>query len=147
MEAAGPLLPATLAVGPRHGAAPGRIREATSRRFVGYSIAWVVANLNRVLRGWGAYFRYCNSARRFAQIDGYVHERLAIFAGIKHGLHGRNYHRFTWGDSPALGLPAQRTGAKRSCACLTVNAVGKPCVGELHARFDRGPLVDQAMVS
>jgi hypothetical protein len=28
-----------------------------------------------------------------------------------------------------------------------VNDVGKPCAGELHARFDRGPLVDQAMVS
>ncbi|MFL6218873.1 MAG: group II intron reverse transcriptase/maturase [Actinomycetes bacterium] len=47
-----------------------RIKEATSRRFVGYSIAWVVAALNRVLRGWGAYFRSGNSARKFAQIDG-----------------------------------------------------------------------------
>jgi RNA-directed DNA polymerase len=47
-----------------------RIREATSRRFVGHSIAWVVANLNRVLRGWGAYFRDGNAARKFAQIDG-----------------------------------------------------------------------------
>jgi hypothetical protein len=28
-----------------------------------------------------------------------------------------------------------------------VNDVGKPCAGELHARFDRGPLADQAMVS
>jgi group II intron reverse transcriptase/maturase len=81
-----------------------RIREATSRRFVGYSIAWVVAALNRVLRGWGAYFRYGNSARKFAQIDGYVHERLAIFASIKHGLHGRNYHRFTWGWFTSLGI-------------------------------------------
>jgi Group II intron, maturase-specific domain len=46
-----------------------RIREATSRRFVGHPIAWVVAGLNRVLRGWGAYFRYGDSARKFAQID------------------------------------------------------------------------------
>jgi hypothetical protein len=28
-----------------------------------------------------------------------------------------------------------------------VNDVGKPCAGELHARFDRGPLVDHAKVS
>jgi hypothetical protein len=28
-----------------------------------------------------------------------------------------------------------------------VNDVGKPCAGELHARFDRGPLADQAVVS
>jgi RNA-directed DNA polymerase len=79
-------------------------REATSRRLVGHSIAWVVAALNRVLRGWGAYFRYGNSARKFAQIDGYVHERLAIFAGIKHGRHGRNYHRCTWGWFTSLGV-------------------------------------------
>jgi RNA-directed DNA polymerase len=104
MEVAGPLVPATLAVGPRHGAGPGQDQGATSRRFVGHPIAWVVGNLNRVLRGWGAYFRYGNSARKFAQIDGYVHERLVIFASIKHGRHGRNYHRFTWGWFTSLGV-------------------------------------------
>ena len=45
-----------------------------------------------------------NAARKFAQIDGYVHERLAIFASIKHGRHGRNYHRFTWGWFTSLGV-------------------------------------------
>jgi hypothetical protein len=48
--------------------------------------------------------RYGNSARKFAQIDGYVHERLALFASIKHGRHGRNYHRFTWGWFTSLGV-------------------------------------------
>ena len=33
----------------------------------------VVADLNPVLRGWGAYFRYGNSNRKFAAIDSYVH--------------------------------------------------------------------------
>jgi len=32
-----------------------KIREATDRRFVGHDLAWIVGNLNRVLRGWGAY--------------------------------------------------------------------------------------------
>src|SRR4029453_16493599 len=45
------------------------------------------------------------------------------------------------------GLSPQRTGAERSGACPAVNDVGKPCAGELHARFDRGPLADQAMRS
>jgi RNA-directed DNA polymerase len=67
-----------------------KIREATDRRYVGHSLAWIVGNLNRVLRGWGAYFRYGNSARNVADIDSYVHERLAIFASTKHGL---RYHR------------------------------------------------------
>ena len=81
-----------------------KIREATDRRYVGYPVAWVVDGLNRVLRGWGAYFRYGNSARKFAHIDAYVHERLAIFASIKHGLHGRNQHRFTWVWFTSLGV-------------------------------------------
>jgi RNA-directed DNA polymerase len=83
-----------------------RVREATDRRFVGHSLAWIVGNLNRVLRGWGAYFRYGNSARKFAMIDSYVHERLAIFASIKHGLrYHRNWsHRFTWAWLRGLGV-------------------------------------------
>jgi RNA-directed DNA polymerase len=82
-----------------------KIREATDRRFVGYPVDWVVVRLNRVLRGWGGYFRHGNSARKFAQIDGYVHQRLAIFASVKHGLHGRNWQRrFTWAWLKALGV-------------------------------------------
>jgi RNA-directed DNA polymerase len=82
-----------------------KIREATDRRFVGYPVDWVVVRLNRVLRGWGGYFRHGNSARKFAQIDSYVHQRLAIFASVKHGLHGRNWQRrFTWAWLKALGV-------------------------------------------
>jgi RNA-directed DNA polymerase len=32
-----------------------KIREATDRRFVGHGLAWIVGNLNRVLRGWCGY--------------------------------------------------------------------------------------------
>jgi group II intron reverse transcriptase/maturase len=81
-----------------------KVREATSRRETGRAVEWVVADLNHVLRGWGAYFRYGNSARKFAQIDNYVHERLAIFASIKHGRHGRNWQRhYTWAWASRLG--------------------------------------------
>jgi RNA-directed DNA polymerase len=81
-----------------------KVREATSRRETGRAVEWVVADLNHLLRGWGAYFRYGNSARKFAQIDNYVHERLAIFASIKHGRHGRNWQRhYTWAWASRLG--------------------------------------------
>jgi hypothetical protein len=70
-----------------------KIREATDRRYVGLSMETVVTNLNRIVRSWGAYFRYGNSARKFTTIDSYVHERLAIFASTKHGRHGRNWAR------------------------------------------------------
>ena len=33
----------------------------------------MIDDLNPVLRGWGAYFRYGNSARKFDAIDSYVH--------------------------------------------------------------------------
>jgi group II intron reverse transcriptase/maturase len=82
-----------------------KVREATSRRDVGRAVEWVVADLNHVLRGWGAYFRYGNSGRKFAQLDSYVRERLAIFASIKHGRHGRNWQRhYTWAWYSRLGV-------------------------------------------
>src|SRR6266511_3533447 len=61
------------------------------RRNVGRPLAAVVADLNPILRGWSAYFRYGNSAGKFSTIDSYVHERLAIFDSRKHGTHGRRW--------------------------------------------------------
>jgi group II intron reverse transcriptase/maturase len=69
----------------------GKIRERTDRRFARLPLASAVEDLNPVLRGWGQYFRYGNSAAKFAVIDGYVDERLAILASAKHGLQGRNW--------------------------------------------------------
>jgi group II intron reverse transcriptase/maturase len=69
----------------------GKVRDRTARRFAGMSLESAIADLNPVLRGWGQYYRYGNSSRKFDQIDRYVHERLAILASSKHGLHGRNW--------------------------------------------------------
>lgn len=82
-----------------------KVRAATDRRFVGVPLEMVVANLNRTLRGWAAYFRYGNSGRKFTTIDSYVHERLAILASTKHGLPGRNWQRrFTTAWLDSLGV-------------------------------------------
>lgn len=70
-----------------------KIREATGRHNMGASLDSVVTVLNRVLRGWGAYFRNGSSSRKFAIIDSYVQERLAIFDSAKHGRTGRNWLR------------------------------------------------------
>jgi group II intron reverse transcriptase/maturase len=75
-----------------------KIRQLTDHRYAGMPIATVVERLNPVLRGWGNYFRRGNSARKFAQIDGYVHERLAILACNKHGLSGRKWSSRFNGD-------------------------------------------------
>jgi len=82
-----------------------KVRNLTTRRSVGLPVDEVVAALNRVLRGWGNYFRYGHSSRKFDVVDSYVHERLAIFASDKHGLPGRNWdRRFTTAWFHSLGV-------------------------------------------
>jgi hypothetical protein len=121
-----------------------RIREATGRDKMGASVDWVVVRLNLVLRGWAAYFRGGSSSRKFATIDSYVHERLAIFDSAKHGRTGRNWRRHdrAWLERPG-NLPSQPSDDDGHSACLPVNDVGKPCAGKPHARFDRGLLAKQ----
>jgi hypothetical protein len=68
-----------------------KIRALTTRRYTGMALSAVVDRLNPVLRGWGNYFRVGNSARKFNQIDSYVHERLAILASNKHQRSGRRW--------------------------------------------------------
>ena len=82
-----------------------KIRERTDRRLARLPLQWAVENLNRVLRGWGQYFRYGNSGQKFGAIDAYVHERLAILASAKHGLQGRNWvSRFNYEWYTSLGI-------------------------------------------
>jgi RNA-directed DNA polymerase len=68
-----------------------KIRALTTRRYTEMALSAVVDRLNPVLRGWGNYFRAGNSARKFNQIDSYVHERLAILAANKHQRSGRRW--------------------------------------------------------
>ena len=69
----------------------GKVKAMTHRRFVGLDMGTIIGTLNQTLRGWGNYFRWGNSARKFTTIDGYVHMRLAMLASAKHGLTGRHW--------------------------------------------------------
>jgi RNA-directed DNA polymerase len=75
-----------------------KVRQVTDQRNVGASIEMVVAKLNQVVRGWAGYFRHGSSSRKFAIIDRYVHERLAMLDSIKHGRRGRKWrhHDQVW---------------------------------------------------
>jgi group II intron reverse transcriptase/maturase len=53
-----------------------RVKELTPRSRCHADIREVIADLNPVLRGWGAYFRTGNAAKRFVQLDDYVRRRL-----------------------------------------------------------------------
>ena len=66
-----------------------KVRDRTDRRFASRDLRDVVADLNPVLRGWGAYFRYGNSNRKFAAIDSYVHLRLSKLASVKYATRYR----------------------------------------------------------
>jgi group II intron reverse transcriptase/maturase len=64
----------------------------------------ILAELNGLLRGWGAYFRVGNSARKFQQVDQYVDERLRLFLSKKAGRTRRDWKRHTWTYFEALGV-------------------------------------------
>jgi group II intron reverse transcriptase/maturase len=69
-----------------------------------WPIGALVAELNPVLRGWGNYFRWGNSARKFARIDQYVHERLALFDSKKRQKSGRRWEVHTRDWVTGLGV-------------------------------------------
>jgi group II intron reverse transcriptase/maturase len=72
----------------------------------------LVTEVNRGLRGWGAYFRVGNSTRQFQQVDSYVRERLALFLSKKTGRSGRQWRRHSRAFFQALGV-YQLTGTVR----------------------------------
>jgi group II intron reverse transcriptase/maturase len=48
------------------------------------SLSEKVFRLNRVIRGWGVYFRSLNSARAFQKVDYYVWQKLTRWTRLKH---------------------------------------------------------------
>jgi len=82
-----------------------RIRELTDRRYAAAPTDWVVERLNQTLRGWGAYFRWGNSNKKFNAIDSYVHFRLAKLTSVKHSQRGRGWgRRYDYAWLSGLGI-------------------------------------------
>ncbi|MFJ2583013.1 group II intron reverse transcriptase/maturase [Kitasatospora aureofaciens] len=73
-----------------------KVHERTDRRRTGTDIRDVIAELNPILRGWGAYFRTGNAARKFIQIDRYVVWRLRGLMVRKRGRNLRNGQHKAW---------------------------------------------------
>lgn len=78
--------------------ARARVRQITSRHMLFVGLEATVEDLNRFLRGWGGYFRHGNSGQKFAQLDSYVHLRLARYETLRHGRRG-------WGWTTRYRLP------------------------------------------
>lgn len=64
---------------------------AGARGSLKHSLQDVIRALNPILRGWGNYFAWGNSSRKFAALDSYVKERLMLFLSKKHGKSGRGW--------------------------------------------------------
>ncbi|MGY4626395.1 group II intron maturase-specific domain-containing protein [Bradyrhizobium sp. USDA 4486] len=59
--------------------------------------AWpeVQARLNRLLRGWSAYFSYGVRASAYQTIDNHVYDRVRNFQCKRHKVPGRGIKRFS----------------------------------------------------
>jgi len=69
-------------------AAKQRIRDLTPLGRIGLPAIMVVQDVNRFLRGWGAYFRYGNSTQQLHALDRFVFWRLSRFLTRKYGKTG-----------------------------------------------------------
>jgi len=83
-----------------------RVKACTTRRVCHRALRETLAQLNPVLRGWGAYFRTGNAAIKFQQVDDYVHWRLRRLLLKRHGrqLRPGQLARWTPDFFHALGL-------------------------------------------
>jgi RNA-directed DNA polymerase len=61
-----------------------RLRKVTDRSRLRIPVEAVVTEMNMFLRGWSAYFRYGNSAARFAALQWYASIRLGVFMSKRH---------------------------------------------------------------
>jgi group II intron reverse transcriptase/maturase len=65
-----------------------RVRDLTSRARSREDLRRVIADMNRVLRGWAQYFRTGNAATKFHHIDRYAEDRLHALRRARAGSRG-----------------------------------------------------------
>ncbi len=87
-----------------------RVRSLTPRSRCHDDLRDIIADLNRVLRGWAQYFRTGNAATKFTQIDTYVEERLRALLFKRVGSRRRAGRAEVWRRPffEALGLARLR---------------------------------------
>lgn len=68
-----------------------KIRQQTERTRLRVDLGELVGTLNRIIRGWRAYFTIGNSTKKLADLDRYVWLRLWRFLKKRQGSRGRLY--------------------------------------------------------
>jgi RNA-directed DNA polymerase len=66
-----------------------KIRQQTERTRLRVELAELVDALNRIIRGWRAYFSLGNSTKKLADLDRHVWRRLWRFLQKRRGSRGR----------------------------------------------------------
>jgi Group II intron, maturase-specific domain len=109
-----------------------RVKAVTSRTVCHRDLRDIIARVNPVLRGWGAYFRTGNAAKKFGQLDDYVHWRLTRLLIKRHGrqLHAgsgfpvdRCFLSPPWSPSPARHDSVPGGGVMLHLECPLVSRV------------------------
>ena len=95
----------------------------------------IVAEVNRVVRGWGAYFRVGNAARKFHAVDAYVSMRLERFLVKKTRRSWRGRLRDIWALLDKLGV--YRLSGTVAWATVRTSALSIPIPNALVATITR----------
>jgi RNA-directed DNA polymerase len=89
-----------------------RLREITNRWKGGRAVDETIAEMNRVLRGWGAYFHYGNPQRSMARINHHAEQRLRKWLMRRRQKRGPGYTRYPmrrlYGELGLYRLPTAR---------------------------------------
>jgi RNA-directed DNA polymerase len=98
----------------------------------------VGARLNRILRGWSAYFSYGALASAYEAVDRHVYDRARNFLRQRHKMQGRGTDQFSRERilrRAGRAMPPTRAWDVVAVG-LAVKPVGKPDAGNPHVRFD-----------
>jgi RNA-directed DNA polymerase len=70
-----------------------KAKELTSKSMTWKPLSQVLEELNRVIRGWGQYFRYGSVTKLFSDLDWYLNQCVYRWARKKHATRNRNWVR------------------------------------------------------
>lgn len=118
------------------------LRQKT-KRTNGQSLPFIVADVNRTLRGWFEYFKHSHKWT-FPRIDGWLRMRLRSILRKRAGRtgHGRGWDHHRWKNAFFAAQGLFNLTAAHALACQSSRQVtpptGEPCAGNPHARFGGG---------
>jgi len=119
-----------------------RVRGITRAR-PGRQVRDLLPDLNRVLRGWGNYFRTGNASKKFAEVDQYTWQRLVVFENRRHHRKRPHYRRsmdYRWFRSLGVHRLVGTIQYPRQPVTRLPDpkVLGKPYAQKGHVRFEQG---------